>query len=102
MNFGFSDEQELLRREVRKFLDERCPRSEVRKHASRGFSPELWSEVSGLGWPGLTAPERHGGAGLGWIDLVVLLEETGRTLFPSPLVSTTLAQAALLRLGDDA
>jgi alkylation response protein AidB-like acyl-CoA dehydrogenase len=102
MNFGFSEEQELLRREVRKFLDDRCPRSEVRKHAGLELAADLWREVSGLGWPGLTVPEQYGGAGLGWIDLVVLLEETGRTLFPSPLVSTTLAEAALLQLGDEA
>jgi len=102
MNFGFSEEQELLRREVRKFLDDRCPRSEVRKHAGRGLAVELWREVSTLGWPGLTVPESYGGAGLGWIDLVVLLEETGRSLFPSPLVSTTLAAAALIQFGDDA
>jgi len=102
MNFGCSEEQELLRREVRKFLDERCPRSEVRRHTSGGFAKALWAEVAGLGWPGLTVPEAYGGAGLGWIDLVVLLEETGRTLFPSPLVSTTLAATALIQFGDDA
>jgi alkylation response protein AidB-like acyl-CoA dehydrogenase len=51
---------------------------------------------------GLTLPEEFGGAGLGWVDLVVLLEETGRSLFPSPLVSTTLAAAAIQTLGDGA
>ena len=104
MNFGFSEEQELLRGGVRKFLDEQCPLEEVRRIMAtpEGYSPELWKQLAELGWLGLLIPERYGGAGLGWIDLVVLLEETGRTLFPSPLISTTLASAALLENGTDA
>ena len=104
MNFGFSEEQDLLRHEVRKFLDEQCPLTEVRRIAEtpEGYSPELWKQLGELGWLGLTIPEKYGGAGLGWIDLVVLLEETGRSLFPSPLISTTLAAAALLEAGSEA
>jgi alkylation response protein AidB-like acyl-CoA dehydrogenase len=104
MNFGFSEEQELLRQEVRKFLDERAPLETVREimKSEAGFSPDLWKETAELGWPGLTIPESHGGAGLGWVDLVVLLEETGRTLLPSPLVSTTLAASALIESGSEA
>jgi len=106
MNFGFTEEQDLLRAEVRKWLDERCPLEEVRRigeaEGGAGYSRELWKEIAALGWVGLTVPEVHGGAGLGWVDLVVLLEETGRSLFPSPLVSTTLAAAALRDAGDEA
>ena len=101
MNFGFSEEQDLLRAEVRKFLDARCPLPQVRAllETDLGYSVELWAKLAELGWLGLTIPELHGGAGLGWVDLVVLLEETGRSLFPSPLVSTTLAAAAILDSG---
>jgi alkylation response protein AidB-like acyl-CoA dehydrogenase len=103
MDFGFSEEQDLLRAEVRKFLDARCPLPEVRKlmETGPGYSPELWAELAQLGWLGLTIPEGFGGAGLGWVDLVVLLQETGRSLFPSPLVSTTLAAAAILETGTE-
>ena len=103
MNFGFTEEQDLLRTEVRKLLDARCPLSQVRAlmETESGYSVELWKELAELGWLGLTIPEAHGGAGLGWVDLVVLLEETGRSLFPSPLVSTTLAAAAILDAGSD-
>ena len=103
MNFGFSEEQDLLRAEVRKLLDARCPIEKVRALMENepGYSVELWSELAELGWLGLTIPEAHGGAGLGWIDFIVLLEETGRSLFPSPLVSTTLAAAAILVEGSD-
>src|SRR4030095_990062 len=55
-----------------------------------------------LGWLGLTVPETHGGAGLGWVDLVVVLEEMGRTLFPSPFLATTIAAAAIREAGGDA
>jgi alkylation response protein AidB-like acyl-CoA dehydrogenase len=101
MNFGFTEEQELLRSEVRKFLDENCPLEEVRKisESSEGFSRELWKQIAELGWLGLTVPEEHGGSELGWVDLVVILEETGRSLFPSPLISTTLAAAAIRESG---
>ena len=97
MNFGFTEEQELLRAEVRKFLDQNCSLEEVRKIAEgdEGFDRRLWDRMAELGWVGLRMPEAHGGVGLGWVDLVVVLEETGRTLFPSPLIATQLAAAAI-------
>jgi alkylation response protein AidB-like acyl-CoA dehydrogenase len=103
MDFGFSEEQDLLRAEVRKLLDGRSPLERVRKvmETGPGYEPELWRELAELGWLGLTIPEAYGGAGLGWVDLVVLLQETGRSLFPSPLISTTLAAAAILDSGTE-
>ncbi len=97
MNFGFNEEQERLRHEVRKFLDEQCPLEMVRKLAKTpsGYSPELWKQLAELGWLGLILPEEYGGGGMGWVDLTVLLEEVGRSLFPGPLVSTLLAGAAI-------
>lgn len=104
MNFGFTEEQELLRQEVRKLLDAQAPIEQVRKIAEtpEGFSRDLWRQMGALGWLGLTIPEAHGGAGLGMVDLVVLLEETGRTLLPSPLLATTLAAAAIGDAGSEA
>jgi len=104
MDFGFSEEQELLRAEVRKFLDQNCPLEQVRKLAETpaGYSRELWERMAELGWLGLSLPDEQGGAGLGWVDLAVVLEETGRTLFPSPLVATLLAATAIDRSGDAA
>ncbi len=103
MNFGFTEEQQLLRSELRKFLDQNCPLAEVRKLAESpaGYSSSLWQRMAELGWLGLLVPEEHGGAGLGWVDLVVLLEETGRTLFPSPLIATQLAATAIADAGSD-
>ena len=103
MNFGFTEEQELLRQEVRKFLDEQCPIDEVRRIAETpdGYSSELWKQLAELGWLGLVIPNRYGGSNLGWEELVVMLEETGRSLFPSPLISTTLAAATILDVGNE-
>jgi alkylation response protein AidB-like acyl-CoA dehydrogenase len=103
MNFGFTDEQQLLRAEVRKFLDQNAPLEEVRKivEMPAGYEPNLWNRMGELGWIGLTMPEAHGGVGLDFVTLVVLLEETGRSLFPSPLLSTVLAAKAIEVRGSD-
>jgi alkylation response protein AidB-like acyl-CoA dehydrogenase len=106
MDFGFTEEQELLRAEARKWLDRNCPMDEVRKvteaEGGEGFSRQHWKAIAELGWLGLAIPEAHGGAGLGQVDLVVLLEETGRSLFPSPLLANTMAAAAIQEAGSDA
>jgi alkylation response protein AidB-like acyl-CoA dehydrogenase len=57
--------------------------------------------MAGLGWAGLTIGEDYGGSGLGWVDLAVLLEETGRGLLPSPLLSHSLAATAISEFGND-
>ena len=102
MNFGFSEEQELLRAEVRKFLDQTAPLERVREIAESGDSTDihLWNRMAELGWVGLTMPEAHGGVGLNLETMIVVLEETGRSLFPSPLISTVLAAKAIERFGN--
>ena len=104
VNFAFSEEQEFLRSEVRKLLDAQSPLAEVRQLAetSLGYSSELWGQLGELGWLGLSLPETHGGGGLGWEELVILLEETGRSLFPSPLISTLVCAEAIVRFGTQA
>jgi len=103
MNFGFTEEQDLLRQAVRKFLDENGDMATVREIAEtpEGYSKALWNQIADLGWTGLTVDEVHGGAGLGWVDLVVVLEETGRSLFPSPLLAHTIAAAAIAEAGSE-
>lgn len=102
MNFGFTEEQELLRAETRKFLDQNAPLTRVREivESDSGSDPALWARMAELGWVGLCMPEEHGGVGLDLETLLVVLEETGRSLFPSPLVSTVLAAKAIERFGN--
>ena len=101
MDFGFSEEQNLLREQVARFMTEACPLSVVRAQNS-GFPHELWQQVADLGWLALIVPETHGGLGLKWIDLAVVLEESGRGLSPLPILSQALAATAIGRsAGDD-
>jgi alkylation response protein AidB-like acyl-CoA dehydrogenase len=102
MEFAFSAEQELLRSAVRNFLVAEAPMSFVRAHLEQPTAQEerLWPLLSDLGWPGLLVPEEHGGLGLGMVDLVVVMEEMGRALFPGPyLSSAVLATLAARELG---
>jgi len=105
MNFGFNDEQELLRSTARKFFDNECPSMTVRTlmESPEGMTPELWKKLAEQGWLGLIAPEEHGGMALGIVDLVVLLEEMGRAVVPGPFFSTVLLGGlAILEAGNDA
>ncbi len=87
----------------RRFLDDNCPMPEVRKIMKQpsGLSADLWQQMAGLGLLGLIVPAEFGGVGLYWEDLIVILEEMGRSLFPSPFISTTLAASTLVELGND-
>ena len=106
MNFGFSEEQEELRRAVRRFLEDKSPSSEVRRlmETTEGYDPAVWSQMANqLGLQSLIIPEEHGGTGFGYIELVVVLEEMGRALLCAPYFSTAvLATNALLASGDPA
>jgi alkylation response protein AidB-like acyl-CoA dehydrogenase len=68
-----------------------------------GFDKKLWSEMSEMGWTALTIPEQYGGLAFGYVGLGQVLEESGRTLTASPLVSTSLlCSSAILLGGNDA
>ena len=103
-DFGFSEEHELLRQQARRFFEERCPISEVRRLAEDplGHDPALWKELGALGWVGLALPEVHGGSGLGFLPLSLLLDEMGRRLVPSPYLPSLLGALAIEAGGSDA
>ena len=104
MDFGLTETQELLRKSARAFLAERSKPAYVRAMAEdeRGYGEDFWRDIAGLGWSGLLVPEQHGGAGLAFADMTVLLEEWGASLAPGPLVETAvLAADVIARFGDD-
>ncbi len=103
MNFGFSEEQELLRKTARDFLAEHAPMKRVREvmEGESGYASEVWGQMAELGWTGLALPESLGGAGLGLIELVLVVEELGRSLTPVPFLPTVIASDAILSVGDD-
>ncbi len=106
MNFAFTDEQEELRRAVRRYLEDKSPISEVRRlmETDTGYDPAVWSQMANqLGLQALIIPEEYGGAGFGYVELVVVLEEMGRSLLCAPFFSTVaLATNALVSSGDEA
>ena len=106
MNFGFSEEQEELRKMVRRFLEEKSPETEVRRlmATSEGYDPAVWAQMANeLALQGLGIPEEYGGQGYGPVELYVVFEEMGAALFCAPYFSTVaLAANALLLVGDEA
>ncbi|MBW1799570.1 MAG: acyl-CoA/acyl-ACP dehydrogenase [Deltaproteobacteria bacterium] len=104
MNFSLSETQVMMRSEARKFLEKDCPVRLVRELEGdeKGYSPELWRKMGELGWMALPFPEVHGGLGGSFLDLVLLIEETGRVCLPSPLIpSVILGGMTLLNMGSD-
>ncbi len=92
MDFSFNEEQEMLRKSARQFLEDECPKKFVRdmEEDEKGYSPELWKRMAELGWMGLLLPEEYGGLGGNFLDLTALLEEMGRALLPGPFLPTTV------------
>ena len=92
MDLGLNEAQQMLKNSAREFLQAECPDTYVREmeEDERGYTPEMWQKIAEQGWLGLIFPEEYGGVGLGYLDLSVLLEETGRALLPGPLFSTVV------------
>ena len=92
MDFELGEEQVMLKTSARDFLEKECPKQLVRDMIDdeKGYSPELWRKMADLGWLGLTFPEEYGGVGSSFLDLAVLLEESGRALLPGPFKSTVV------------
>jgi alkylation response protein AidB-like acyl-CoA dehydrogenase len=106
MYFSFSPEHDDLRAAVRDFLADKSPEAEVRRlmDTADGYDPAVWRQLAQqLGLQGLIVPEEFGGAGFGYVELLVVLEEMGRALLCAPYLSTVaLAANLLLALGDKA
>ena len=99
MEFAFTAEQDLIRETARAFCDDRGSSQRVRgvieTHA--GYDTAVWEQItSELGWAGIAIPERFGGAGLGMVELGILLHEQGRRLLPSPFFSTVCLAAPII------
>jgi acyl-CoA dehydrogenase len=98
-----NDEQKMLSKTAHEFIRERAPAARIRTFRDSkdevGFSRTLWNEMAELGWLGLQIPEAYDGLGLGFFDLCVVLEQSGRELMPEPFVSTLLLGTQALLLG---
>jgi len=104
MDFNFTDEQKMLRDSARGFCEKMSPMAFVldMEENENGFTDELWNGMVELGWTALVIPEEYGGVGLGFVDMIVLLEEMGRMCLPGPFFSTAiLGGLAILNGGNE-
>jgi alkylation response protein AidB-like acyl-CoA dehydrogenase len=102
MNFDWNDEQRAIKEAAHEMLAKRYPFEEVRRLAledERGFTDEQWAEIASLGWPGIFVSEEDGGQGLGIVELVILQEELGYALAPTPFFSNVCAGLLLAAAG---
>jgi len=106
MALVLTEEQSMLRDSARGLISDKAPVAHLRKlrdsHDATGFSRELWKTFAEMGFAGLLVPEDFGGSGLGYVEAGVMMEEIGRTLMPSPFLSTSVVAATALSRGGSA
>ncbi len=106
MEFSFTEEQKMIRDTAQAFLAEVSSSPAIRSamDTEQGFDPQVWQRIcEEMYWQAIHIPEEYGGMGLGYVDLVVMLEQMGRYLLCSPFFSTVcLATNALIIAGNDA
>jgi alkylation response protein AidB-like acyl-CoA dehydrogenase len=99
-----SEDQEELRRLLRRFFEEKSPEVEVRRlmETPDGFDREVWKQMADqMMVQGLAIPEQYGGQGYGAVEQVIALEEMGRVLLCSPYLASAVLGAGLLLASDD-
>ena len=90
MDVTLDEEQEHFKKTFQDFLEAECPSTLLREleESDEGYSKELWDKMAELGWMGLGLPEEYGGVVNDFVVLMLLYEEIGRSLMPSPHFST--------------
>jgi alkylation response protein AidB-like acyl-CoA dehydrogenase len=106
MALVLTEEQSMLRDSARGLISDKAPVSHLRQlrdsKDATGFSRELWKTFAEMGFAGLLVPEEFGGSGLGAVEAGIVMEEIGRTLMPSPFLSTAVLAASALSRGGSA
>jgi len=106
MDFGFGEDQELLRATTRRFLTEHQSLADVRRSMEEAdvFDAGVWRRGAELGWTAMLIPAEHEGGSVTdqpLVDLVVLAEELGRELNPGPFVPCNVVADAIARFGTE-
>ncbi|MDP9046158.1 MAG: acyl-CoA dehydrogenase family protein [Pseudomonadota bacterium] len=100
MDFDFSDDQEMLRDTVRRWVDKAYTFERRRGIVKEGgFSKAAWKELGELGLLGLYVSEQNGGMGFGPVDAMVVMEELGRGIVLEPYAPVALVATSLLNVG---
>jgi alkylation response protein AidB-like acyl-CoA dehydrogenase len=106
MALVLNEEQSMLRDSARGLIGDKAPVSHLRQlrdsKDATGFSRDLWRSFAEMGFSGLLVPDEFGGSGLGCVEAGVVMEEIGRTLMPSPFLSTAVLAASALSRGGSA
>ena len=105
MNFEFNDEQIFVRDVARSFLAANCPPEVVRRvlEGNEHYAADLWQQIVAQGWAATAIPEKYGGLGMSYLELVLVAEELGRVCAPVPFASSVyLATEAILLAGSEA
>ncbi len=112
-DFGFGEDEAMLRDVAQKMLAERLPTDRLRRLVAEAPEPiyedgqrapwdeALWAEIVELGWTGLAIGEAEGGADISLVGIAGMLEEVGKHALPSPLIPTLSASLALRAAGGD-
>ncbi len=112
-DFGFGEDETMLRDIARKMLDDRLPMDKLRRLVAEAPEPiydagerapwdeNLWAEIVELGWTGLAIGEDEGGANISLVGIAGMIEEVGRHALPSPLIPTLSASLVLRAAGGD-
>ena len=90
MDFTFTEEQEALRATARSFLADHSSSEQVRRamETEQGYDPEVWKRIGAeLGWTSVIVPDAYGGLGLGYVELVALMEVMGEAITMSRMES---------------
>lgn len=96
-----NEEQQMLKTSTKEFLDLKSPLSSLRvlrDHSYTTHDKDLWMEMVEMGWTALTIPEEYNGLNFGYVGLGQVLEEMGRKLTLSPIISTVLMSSTLTSL----
>lgn len=106
MPLVLNEEQNMLKDAAKDFCTNSTPISQLRGlrdgASESGFDTDTWQQMVDLGWAGITIPEDFGGLGFGYLGMGVVMEECGRTLTASPLLSTAvLGAGAIIHGGSD-
>jgi len=98
MDFGFTEEQEMLRKSFKDFFKKEAPLASARQviFKRQDYSRELYRKMADVGFLSLMIPEAYGGMGGGWVDMTIFYEEAGRALLQSPHFNTVVLGAQLI------
>jgi alkylation response protein AidB-like acyl-CoA dehydrogenase len=101
LDFGFSEEQEMLRDAAKRFLADNCSTKFVRQMMAdpTAHDGQFWRKIVDLGWPGLLIPEQYGGQGGTFLDMTVIAEEVGKALIPGPFFASALLGVPIVMEG---